>query len=314
VIDIDLPQLAAAVDAAQMSRRLGWPVRAATLVRHKPAKRALVRYDTDRGPLLGKMRAHHRATTPFTLAVALRAAGLHESSAHGVGVPEPVAVLDDMGMWLQRWVAGGSATESMVAGGSAQAASAARWCATAAVHVHRAGVPARRTHSAADELRILTERLDRLARSRPDLAGRLAAVIDRCTGLIAELHDRPTCGIHRDYYPDQVILHDGVTVVDFDLYCQGDPAVDIGNFAGHLSELAVRELGDEHALDDISATFVDQYLRLAGASHRAAIEVYTTLTVARLVSLSTEIAGRQQSTEALLQFTEQRLASPVRQR
>lgn len=309
MIDVDLPHLASAIDAEQMSRRLGWTVSAARLVRHKQSKRALVRYDTDRGPMLGKMRARHRATTPFHLAASLRAAGLHESAAHGVTVPEPIAVVDDMGMWLQRWVAGSSATEVMVAGRSAQAASAAGWCAIAAVQVHRAGVPARRVHSARDELGIVTERLGRLARSRPELASRVTAVLDRCTELIAALHDRPMCGIHRDYYPDQVILHEGVTVVDFDLYCQGDPAVDIGNFAGHLSDLAVREMGDQHALDEISAMFVDQYLRLAGASHRAAIDAYQTLTIARLVSLSTELAGRQGSTEALLQLVEQRLAA-----
>ena len=105
--------------------------------------------------------------------------------------------------------------------------------------IHVASPRARRRHGIADELAILRQRLGaagadgRLSQNAVD---RLLSACDRLGGALAPCMP---CGIHRDFYADQVIA-DGARlwVIDFDLYCVGDPALDAGNFAGHITEQA----------------------------------------------------------------------------
>ena len=123
----------------------------------------------------------------------------------------------------------------------------------------------------------------------------------RCLDLAAGLGPRPMGPIHRDFYPDQLLIaEDQVTVIDFDLYCEGDPALDIGNFVAHLSELALRERGDVHALDAARHECIEVFLALSDPGHRQAVETYDVLSMARLVGLSVQLPGRSHTTEALL--------------
>src|SRR5437773_3836244 len=52
-------------------------------------------------------------------------------------------------------------------------------------------------------------------------------------------------------------LHDALPIwvwlLDFDLYCQGDPALDIGNFVGHLTEQSLRTLESEEHTSELQS-------------------------------------------------------------
>ena len=75
------------------------------------------------------------------------------------------------------------------------------------------------------------------------------AMLDACDRLGAGTLKPEPCGIHRDFYADQVIVAGPrICLIDFDLYCEGDPALDIGNFLGHIQEQSLRSLGDPEAL------------------------------------------------------------------
>lgn len=76
-------------------------------------------------------------------------------------------------------------------------------------------------------------------------------------------------GIHRDFCSDQIIVDaEHIYLIDFDLYCWGDVGVDIGNFN---------------------------------------IRVYRMLSLARHISLSTEMTERQHLTERLIAVCETEL-------
>ena len=116
------------------------------------------------------------------------------------------------------------------------------------------------------------------------------------------------CGIHRDFYPAQVVVQEArIYLIDFDLYCLGDPALDIGNFIGHMTEQSLRESSDARACAKQERALEEQFLELAGERCRAAITAYTTLTIARHIYLSTLFPSRQVFTPALLELCEQRL-------
>jgi len=160
----------------------------------------------------------------------------------------------------------------------------------------------------ADEMRILHEHLPRVAETRPELGSRITRLLEACDRLGAAVPTPRQCGIHRDFYPEQVMV-DGARLylLDFDLYCQGDPALDVGNFLGHLIEISLRYFGHAQALVDREQAMEERFVELAGPSTRAAIKAYTLLTLVRHIYLSSQFPERKALTEPLLALCEQRL-------
>ncbi|MBA2442464.1 MAG: aminoglycoside phosphotransferase family protein [Rubrobacter sp.] len=319
-----MPFLERALDAGEVREALervllpeedSLRVREARLVRHKPGRRALIEYYVELaragGPprsttLLGKVRARGLDRRSYRVQGALGESGFGPESADGVSVPEVLGALPEMHLWLQRRVPGIPATDLLSrAGGEALACRIAE----AAHKLHRAEVlPLRRPHGVADELYILRERLRLVGRERPDLSGRLEKVLDACDCLGDALPEPETCGVHRDFYPDQVLVDgDRIYLLDLDLYCEGDPALDIGNFLGHIEELSLRTLGDPYALSGPEAALEERFLELSGGMRRASVRAYTTLTLARHIQISTLFADRRPFTGALLELCEERL-------
>ncbi len=304
--DPAIPFLAQALDPEHaqriFSRRLGEvEVHAAHLRRHKPGRRCLIEYEIESpdgpGTLIGKIRAKGLDRASYeTLAACWRA---------GVPVPEPVGLIPELQMWLQRKVPGTMAT-SLIAG--PDGVELAGRIAEAAYTLHQAGVPARRRHTLGDELRILHDRLSALAGAEPRWTARLERILQACSRISAVLPQHPARGIHRDFYPDQVIV-DGpqLYLVDLDLYCKGDTGLDIGNFIGHLTEQSLRMLGDPEVLSDREQALEERFIELGGEEERVAIQVYTTLTLVRHIHLSTRFPERSWLTEPLIDLCEQRL-------
>ena len=327
--DSGMPFLARALDPEEVERHLltglaGWrgapervAVHAIRTVRYKPRRRCLIEYELevmrpDVPPevvtLVAKARARGADTTRFHLLGALRSRGFDDASPDGISVPEPVAVIPELGLWLQRKVRGSAATAGL---GGPNGVALARRLAEAAHKLHRADVPAPRRHTMADELRILHECLDSLAQRRPEWASRLERLLAVCDLLGRATPTGRLRGIHRDFYPDHALL-DGerLYLLDFDLYCEGDPALDIGNCVGHITEQSVRTCGDPRALADREAALEDRFVELAGESARPAVRAYALLTLARHVYLSAQFPDRQPFTAGLLELCEERLGAP----
>ena len=289
-------------------------VRAIRVTRHKPGKRCVIEYDLKvrrRGlpdetlTVLGKIRANRFGNEAYRLQDVIWSAGFQSDSADGVSVPEPLGVIPTFQMWVQRKVPGVVSGRLLAGAGGA---ALARRVAEALHKLHRAGVPTGRVHVMADELRILQECLTGVAGSRPHLAERVSRVRLACDELGASAPPPQPCGIHRDFYPAQVVV-DGTRVhlIDFDLYCLGDPALDAGNFIGHMTEESLRTLGHADALRDREQALEERFAELAGERTRAAVRTYTTLTLARHIYLSTRFPERTPFTERLLALCEERL-------
>jgi hypothetical protein len=289
-------------------------VDAIRVVHHKPGRRCLIEYDV-RTPadgavtLIGKVRRQRTGEIDFGLTRALWEAGFDGRSADGVSVPEPLGVSLELQMWLQRKVPGPPATALL--DGPGGVALAGR-IAEAARKVHVAGVAPWRVHGMADELRVLHDVLGRLAAARPAWALRIARLLAACERLGASVPEPRPCGVHRDFYGEQVLVDgDRLWLIDFDLYCLGDPALDAGNFIGHITEQALREHGDAAALADREAALEERFAALAGDEVRARVRAYVTLTLARHVCLSLERLGDVAFTTRLFELCEERLAIAV---
>jgi hypothetical protein len=324
--DEALPTLALALDPAVVKQEFkrGLPrlagdegqvkVKSIRVLRHKPGKRCVIVYDVRierpdvprrKAIILGKVRSRRFGNEPLRLLEAIWNAGFKNPCADGVAVPEPVGLIPKFQMWFQRWVRG-TPSGALLAGPDGVVL--ARRIAEAIRKLHRAGVPTERSHTMADELRILHECVTRVETLRPELGPRLGRILKACERLGASVPAPKPCGIHRDFYPAQVLV-DGpqLWLVDFDLYCHGDPGLDVGNFIGHLTEESLRTFGDAAAWRDREQAMEDRFVELSGQAVRASVRAYTTLTLVRHIYLSTQFAERTAWTERLVELCEERL-------
>jgi len=325
--DRTMPTLELALDPSVAQQQLGQRlsrlagrdgcvhVRAIRVTRYKPGRRCVIEYDVDvRRPdtepesvvLVGKVRVRRYGKSGYRLLDAFWHAGFQSDSADGISVPEPVGAVGAFRMWLQRKVPGRAATDFLAA---PEGLALARMIAEAAFKVHGAGIPTERRHTMADELEILRTHLSTVAPQGSRWAARIARLVDAADRLGAAIPEPTPRGIHRDFYADQVIV-DGqrLFLLDFDLYCEGDPALDIGNFLGHVTEQSLRTLGDPMALADREAELEERFVELSGTAMRRAIRAYATLTLVRHVYLSTLFVERRLLTQSLLELCEERLA------
>lgn len=289
-------------------------LKAIRVTRYKPSRRCVIEYDVEvQRPegavqvrtLIGKVRARRFGNEGFRMLDDIWKAGFDDNSLDGISVPEPLGVISRLQMWFQHKVPGETAT-TLLAG--PRGVPLASQIAEAAHKLHRAGVPTDRRHGMADELRILHECFAKLQVSKPEWSERLARLGIACDRLGASVPEPIACGIHRDFYAAQVIVApDRLYLLDFDLYCWGDPALDIGNFIGHMIEYALREIGCATALVEAERALEERFLELAGADSRQAVEAYTLLTLARHVYLSTQFPERMGTAENLLALCEHRL-------
>src|SRR5438552_1985279 len=251
--DETMPFLAQALDPVQVQRCLeeccpSWlkqlgktEVRNIRVIRHKSGRRCLIEYELEArdGPsksisILGKVRAKGLDRKTFRVQQLLWNGSFGSASEDGIQVPEPIGVVPPLNMWLQAKAPGVPATEMLAKPNVKQVA---KQIAEGIHKLHFTDIPTPRTHSMADELRILHERLHLVARTRPAWARRLEKLAQDCDRLGGSVPAPRVTGIHRDFYPAQVLV-DGTHLyfLDFDLFCRGDPALDVGNFLGHVIE------------------------------------------------------------------------------
>ena len=286
------------------------------VVRYKPGRRCLIEYRlrSDGLPaptlmLMGKARARGLDQHTHRLMKALRETGFSDDSTDGISVPEPIGMIPEFNMCLQRKVAGVSVAQLLHQEGGTQLA---RRIAEAIHKLHKADLPTRRRHTMENELRILHERLPLVAQIEPQWSKRLERILEKCDRLGSSLVNPRTCGIHRDFYADQVLVdRSRLYLIDWDLYCQGDPGLDVGNFLGHVTEWSLRTLGDPQALVDCQQALEERFVQLTGEAVRPALAAYATLTLVRHIHISSQFSERRAFTEPLLQLCEEQLADVV---
>lgn len=280
------------------------------VIRHKLGRRCLIEYEliNDAGeiiPLIGKVRAKGTDFHSYELQKSLWEGGFADDSVDGISVPEPVGIVPQWQMWLQRKVEGKIVTQFLSPKSSIEQA---KLIAEAAHKLHQANIIPHRSYTMSDELRILYERIPLVMQQYPQWQERLERVLAASDKLGQNTPEPKRCGIHRDFYPDQVIVNNSrLYLLDLDLYCQGNPALDIGNFIAHIQEYSLRTFGNAQLLQEYENALTARFIELNSDEFMSAIQSYTTLTFVRHIHISTQFPERRPFTEALLNLCEQRL-------
>jgi aminoglycoside phosphotransferase (APT) family kinase protein len=306
----------------QFSKNIEARLRKVNVLRYKPNRRCLVEYEIEvkggNNPhnvitLIGKARSKGPDFTTYNLVRDLWNSGFDSNSADFISVPQPIGIIPELHMWFQKKVTGIPAIDPLVRSNHDSLNLAAR-IAEAIDKVHRTDNPKNLEHTIFDELKILDERLTKVAEEKALWKTRIECLLSGCQDLTKYVPEPKTTSVHRDFYHDQVIV-DGhrIYITDFDNYCKGDPALDIGNFKAHIEEYALRKNDDVSSLSDLEEVFVQRFLELSGKSKRFSVEAYTTFTLARHIWISTQFPSRRHLTDALISLCERRLHSQLNQ-
>src|SRR3990172_3798367 len=106
-----------------------------------------------------------------------------------------------------------------------------------------------------DDLAEVRGRVRRAAASMPALSDAVTPLLDRLDALAARYPPQPRVPAHRSFRPAQVLLHDGeIGFIDFDGFCQAEPALDLALFRTTLKDFGVRmgpEEGERQLDDDV---------------------------------------------------------------
>jgi len=98
----------------------------------------------------------------------------------------------------------------------------------------------------ADELATVRKELERLAHVVPQLADAAAPLLGRLEALAPAYPVDPPVPTHGSFRPTQVLLHQGrIGFVDFDSFCQAEPAMDLALFLSSLKGNGMQALYDE---------------------------------------------------------------------
>jgi len=314
-----MPFVAAALNPQKAHRALShllsksfsdFELREIRVVRYKERRRCLIEYQlaTPEGflTLLGKVHAKRFDEASYLVQRSLWNAGFDDHSTDCISVAQPIGAVPEWHMWLQRKVMGENALKKL---SRSHQIFLAQRIAEVAHKLHNADVPPRRRpHTIRNEVELLHDRFGLVAVLRPNLQSRLDFLLEGIERLAATMPAGRTAAIHRDFYHDQVII-DGnrFYLLDFDLYCEGDPALDLGNFIAHLQESSVRRNGNSLEFQQQQQTLIDRYVELCRVDLRARIEIYTLFTLARHIYISTQFSARTPFTNALLDLCESRL-------
>jgi len=284
------------------------------VVRYKPGRRCLVEYDIEclnsegfleQVTLIGKVRVRRYGNADTRLLKAFWMAGFQADSEDEIAVPEALGTLSAFQMCMQRKVPGCVTTALLL---NPEYKWLAIKIAEAAHKLHRSNVPTKRVHFMQDELRILHEHLPKVGRYHEHWSGRIRRILDAADCLGSATPVPTVTGIHRDFYADQVIVDNRrLTLIDFDLYCLGDPGLDIGNFIGHVTEQSLRTCGDPNKMRGFEELMAERFVALSGEQVRISIKSYTTLTLIRHIYLSTLFPERHPFTTDLMEICEERL-------
>lgn len=292
-------------------------VTGASLRRYKAARRALVDYqipDKESSRyIIGKYRTKGLDKRSCRIQEQFWQSGFDEQAK--TGVPEVLGALPELNTWFQRRI-NGQGIGAVLIPQNRRLAFLGRCAADAVNTLHQSGIaqtlelPCWRP---SEEWQILHKRLTETREKLPQLAGRIAAVLEKSRAVAEKIPDMPSVTVHRDFYQDQIFEQYGrpghMVLLDLDLVCRGHAALDAGNYIAHIQEFSLRRYGNIEALRTHEDAFRRHFLNQSKTAIPEAVEIYATLSLVRHIHISTLFENRTHTTETLLTICETRLDS-----
>ena len=248
---------------------------------YKRGRRAVIRYRLDGAtrpiPATVVAKTYKRERTGQVAWDAMTA--LWRSPLGGgevVTIAEPLAWIAEQRLLVQGPVPEELTLEDLLAAAFAEPDAAAmqrarhfvRLAAAGLAALHRSGVGLGETVTWREQHEQIIEMLGRIRAAVPD------AGLDEAIGPLLRRFEQlgaatgaATAPPHGSFAPEQVLIHGGrIALIDFDAYCQAEPAMDAGEFVAALPDLATKAGSGLDVADALAEEFLAAYERLAPLS------------------------------------------------
>lgn len=153
-------------------------------------------------------------------------------------IPEPVQHFPDLSLILQGR-ARGSKLRTYLGRASEASLRHMRMTGLWLAKLHNLPMASTQACAYADDTTLLRVHVAALRADQPGFAGELlerAAVVEQA---FAGFQDVPAAMVHGDFHPDHIFVDKAcITVIDFERFCVGDPARDLGSFIAHMRTMA----------------------------------------------------------------------------
>lgn len=252
------------------------------VMRYSPGSRCTVLYrlqlpDGPRAadwPDVVVAKTYHRADKGLTAWDGMRALWTSPlGSSTTVTIAEPLAWRPDERILVQGPVRGRQTLKELLlsalqAGPDAPLAELRECVGKAAAglaELHSSGVRTGRTATWDEELAEVREVASELADAVPELSGAAEPFLRRLEQMAAAVPPDPAVPSHRSFRPAQVLLDgDRIGFIDFDGFCQAEPALDVALFRATVRDVSMSALPDDLPLASRLATvddLCDHFLR-----------------------------------------------------
>jgi hypothetical protein len=228
----------------------------ATVLRYKPGNRATVRYELTYTtsapgghpwptPLFAKTYKGDKGQKIYHIMQALWDSPLGKSKM--VAIAEPLAYVPALGALLQGPVVHDTTLKALVrtafeqnsAETTAQLHAYLRKTAAGLAELHHCGVKLGKSATWEAEFAEVLERREAVSTILPQLSTLATPLLNRLVALAAQYPAEPALPAHRSFDPAQVLVGQGdVAFIDFDNFCQAEPAMDVAAFLSSLRQLS----------------------------------------------------------------------------
>jgi phosphotransferase family enzyme len=209
-----------------------------------------------------------------------------------VAVAEPLAYDPELKVLLQGPVRGESTLTDLIRSAFASGSTEALGEVSAYVDktalglaaLHTSGVTFGKTITWADRVADVEEQLGWVTPLAPELSDAASPLLTRLVKREAEHPPGPLVPTHGSFRPNQVLLSGGeIGFVDFDGFCQAEPAVDVACFLASLKKTVRVHADDEGAgrsdvgrarlseLEELGERFLQQYEAIANISRERVV-------------------------------------------
>lgn len=232
------------------------------VARYKPGSRCTVIYDLEFRPedagrgwpnrVVAKTHVGAEGRNAYEGMRALWSSKLRNGSA--VTIAEPLAYLPDENVMLQGPVPGELTLKKLIAtslrtDGPEKLEELSRYIGKIGVGLaalHTCGVTDGEHVTWADEIPEIRARIERIAELEPDVGAATGSLLRHLEVLATEHPADRAVPAHRSFRPAQVLLAGGaIGFIDFDGFCQAEPALDLGLFRAMLKDLGLRALSGD---------------------------------------------------------------------
>lgn len=222
--------------------------------------------------LVGKQdttRAVGKAAKEFEAMRLLWGAGFGQDNRFRI--PQPLHHFEDLKLIIQERVRG-SKLRAYLGDGSDISYSHARMAGLWLAKLHNMPAAPSRICSYTDEKVSARKFVEALRSDQPQLDCELrhyAAIVEQrfdCFHAVKATH------VHGDFHPDHIYVgNDFITVIDFERYCIGDPARDLGSFVAHMRTTAYSIGKSIEAVNQEIVAFLEGYFGGVSVAHATTV-------------------------------------------